>query len=102
MWRLGKVPRKRSGRAVLFACVGIAFFISRFPQYRDGNTTPDHGRHRDVDAGFAVLPSGAVKGGADALPAEKREDKAGNIGFADEVAAKEALHAAIGGFRLGF
>lgn len=99
---VGEGPAEKIRQGGSFACVGIAFFISRFPQYRDGNTTPDHGRHRDVDAGFAVLPSGAVKGGADALPAEKREDKAGNIGFADEVAAKEALHAAIGGFRLGF
>ena len=46
-------------------------------------------------------PSGAVKGGTEALPAGKREDETGNTGFAGNVAAKEALYAATGGFRRG-
>ena len=84
-----------------FACVGVSLFIQRFPQYRDSDTTPDDGQHQDVDTGFAVFPCRAVEGEADVLPAENREDEAGNIGSADKVPGKETLHTAIDGFRLG-
>ena len=78
-----------------------SFFIQRFPQYRDSDTTPDDGQHQDVDTGFAVFPCCAVEGKADVLPTENREDEAGNIGSADKSLGKETLHTAIDGFRLG-
>ena len=77
------------------------FIIQRFPQYRDSDTTPDDGQQQDVDTGFAVFPCRAAEGEADVLPAENREDEAGNIGSADKVPGKETLHTAIDGFRLG-
>ena len=35
------------------------------------------------------------------MPAENREDEAGNIGSADKIPGKETLHTAIDGFRSG-
>ena len=78
-----------------------SFFIQRFPQYRDSDTTPDDGQHQDVDTGFAVFPCCAVESEADVLPAENREGGVGNIGSADKVPGKETLRTAIDGFRLG-
>ena len=84
-----------------FARVGVPLFIQRFPQYRDSDTTSDDGEHQDVDTGFTVFPCCVVEGEADVLPAENREDEAGNISSADKVPGKETLHTAIDGFRLG-
>ena len=53
------------------------FFIQSFPQYRDSDTTPDDGKHQDVDTGFTVFPCRAVEGETDVLPTENREDEAG-------------------------
>ena len=78
-----------------------SFFIQRFPQYRDSDTTPDYSQHQDVDTGFAVFPCCAVESEADVLPAENREGGVGNIGSADKVPGKETLRTAIDGFRLG-
>ena len=72
-----------------------------FLLFNYSDTTPDSGQYQDVDTGFAVFPCRAVEGEADVLPAENREDEAGNIGSADKIPGKETLHTAIDGFRLG-
>ena len=89
------------GPAVLPVLSTAMRLVTLFYLFNYSDTTPDDGKHQDVDTGFAVFPCCAVEGEADVLPAENREDEAGNIDSADKIPGKETLHTAIDGFRLG-